>query len=92
VGLARALVRDADCLLLDEPTAHLDPDGEAEVVEALSGRLRGRSGIVVTHRPAVLPLADRVLRLEAGRLREVGPEHALDAAEPAGGRRAGGAR
>lgn len=68
VALARALVRRAPLLLLDEPTAHLDPLTEMAVLDTLD-RLRGSCTIVVAaHREAVATRAGRVLRLEAGRL------------------------
>lgn len=79
VALARALVRDAELVVLDEPTAYLDPTSEAVVVERLAARLSGRSGLVVTHRPALLALADRVLHLEGGHLVEVDAATALSA-------------
>jgi thiol reductant ABC exporter CydD subunit len=62
VGIARALLRirrGADVLVLDEPTAGLDADAEAVVVESV--RASGASAIVVSHRPAVLAAADRVV-------------------------------
>jgi ABC-type transport system involved in cytochrome bd biosynthesis fused ATPase/permease subunit len=67
LGLARALLRDADLLVLDEPTVHLDPTATARVaatVEALRGT---RTVLVITHDPDLADRADRVLRLEAGR-------------------------
>jgi thiol reductant ABC exporter CydD subunit len=68
VALARALVRRTPLLLLDEPTAHLDPLTEAAVLDTLD-RLRGSCTIViVAHREAVAARAGRVLRLEGGRL------------------------
>jgi len=66
VGIARALLRirrDADVLVLDEPTAGLDADSEATVVESV--RASGASAIVVSHRPAVLAAADRIVRIGA---------------------------
>jgi thiol reductant ABC exporter CydD subunit len=67
IALARAVLRDASLQLLDEPTSHLDDDTEATVVEALGRALSGRSALIVTHRPAVLRLADRVVTLKGGR-------------------------
>jgi thiol reductant ABC exporter CydD subunit len=64
IALARALLRDAPVLLLDEPTSALDADTEASVVQALRRHVAGRTVVVVSHRPAVLDLADRVVRLE----------------------------
>lgn len=65
LALARALVQDKDILLLDEPTAGLDPATEARVVRTLRERRPGRAVLVVTHRPAVLAAADRVVTLGA---------------------------
>jgi thiol reductant ABC exporter CydD subunit len=64
VGLARAFLRDAPVLLLDEPTANLDGATEQEVLGALRRLVRGRTVILVAHRPALVELADRVLRLD----------------------------
>jgi ABC-type multidrug transport system fused ATPase/permease subunit len=68
VALARALVRRPAVLLLDEPTAHLDPAAEATVVATLDA-MRGRATIItVAHRPALAAHADRVVRLDSGRI------------------------
>jgi thiol reductant ABC exporter CydD subunit len=67
IGLARALLRDAPLLILDEPTADLDPES-AEIVAAAIERARvGRTALVIAHRPELARLADRVVRLEGGR-------------------------
>ncbi|MDF1792776.1 MAG: thiol reductant ABC exporter subunit CydD [Thalassobaculaceae bacterium] len=66
VALARALVRDAPLVLLDEPTADLDRDSEAAVLSALRALAAGRTVIVATHSPAVVAMADRLVRLEQG--------------------------
>ncbi len=63
VALARAFLRDAPLLLLDEPTANLDGRTEREVLEAVRRLARGRTVVLVAHRPALLALADRVLSL-----------------------------
>ena len=63
VALARAFVRDAPLLLLDEPTANLDGATEHEILEALRGLMRGRTVVIVAHRPALVELADRVVEL-----------------------------
>ena len=68
IALARALLRDPAILILDEATAMFDPEGEAEFIEACRDILAQRTVIMITHRPASLALADRVLRLEGGRL------------------------
>jgi thiol reductant ABC exporter CydD subunit len=63
LALARAFLRDAPLLLLDEPTAGLDGATEDEVLTAVAGLIRGRTAILVAHRPALGELADRVLDL-----------------------------
>ncbi|MEU8826173.1 thiol reductant ABC exporter subunit CydD [Streptomyces sp. NPDC048636] len=63
IALARAFLADRPVLLLDEPTANLDGGTEAAVVDAVRRLAVGRTVLMVVHRPALLPLADRVLRL-----------------------------
>ncbi|MEZ7002030.1 thiol reductant ABC exporter subunit CydD [Streptomyces sp. AD55] len=64
IALARAFLADRPVLLLDEPTAALDSGTEAEVVAAVRRLARGRTVLLVVHRPALLEIADRVVRLE----------------------------
>ena len=68
VGIARALLARPDLLLLDDATSALDAETEATVLRNLRRARRGTTTLVVSHRPAVLSHADRVLRLEEGRL------------------------
>ena len=63
VALARAFLRDPRLLLLDEPTANLDGKTEADVLDAVARLARGRTVVMVAHRPALLALADRVVDL-----------------------------
>jgi thiol reductant ABC exporter CydD subunit len=63
IALARAFLRDAPLLLLDEPTANLDGQTEREVVESIRQLCRGRTVLLVAHRPALRAAADRVLDL-----------------------------
>jgi ATP-binding cassette subfamily C protein CydCD len=63
VSLARAFVRDAPLLLLDEPTASLDAGTEADVLAAVRRLVVGRTALIVAHRPALAALADRVVTL-----------------------------
>ena len=63
LALARALVRDASLLLLDEPTANLDGATERGVIETIARMSEGRTVLLAAHRPALLALADRVVHL-----------------------------
>ncbi|WP_429002213.1 thiol reductant ABC exporter subunit CydD [Xanthomonas campestris] len=63
VALARLLLREPDLLLLDEPTAFLDPDTEAELLRTLGVFARGRAVVVATHSAAVMQWADTVIDL-----------------------------
>jgi ATP-binding cassette subfamily C protein CydD len=68
VALARLFLRDPGLVLLDEPTAHLDPESERMVNAGIRNLTEGRTTVLVTHRPA--DGVDRVLALAAGRIRE----------------------
>jgi len=67
LGLARALLRDADLLVLDEPTVHLDAAAAARVADTVAALRGTRTVVLLTHDPDLAAVADRVLRLEAGR-------------------------
>ncbi|MGC4804466.1 thiol reductant ABC exporter subunit CydD [Micromonospora sp. DT233] len=71
VALARAFLRDAPVVLLDEPTARLDTASEAVVLTATRRLVAGRTALLVAHRPALLEDADRILRVEDGRVTEL---------------------
>jgi subfamily B ATP-binding cassette protein MsbA len=70
LALARALLKNPPILVLDEATAMFDPQGEAEFLAGAREALAGRTVILITHRPASLSIADRILRLEEGRILE----------------------
>lgn len=78
IGLARALYRDPFIVVLDEPNANLDADGEAAVVSAIASvRQRGGIAVVVAHRPSAIAAVDMVLVMEAGRQRAFGERNAV---------------
>ncbi len=63
LALARAMLKQAPLLLLDEPTAHLDAEAEAALIPALAAAIKGRTCLIATHSRAVMALADRVVAL-----------------------------
>ena len=71
IALARAFLRDAPLLLLDEPAAHLDPVSTRQVVAALETVLADRTVVLVSHGAGLAPVASRVIRLEHGTLAAV---------------------
>ncbi len=71
IAIARAFLRDAGLWLLDEPTAHLDPDAEARVIDALKAATHGRTVIVATHSAALARSAGAVLAVADGAVRPV---------------------
>jgi len=72
VALARALLRTgAGLVLLDEPTARLDAQSEAAVLAGSNELVAGRTALLVAHRPALVAVADRVVRVAAGTVREL---------------------
>ena len=77
VCVARALINHPRLILADEPTGNLDEDNERQVLEIFAGlHRRGQTLVVVTHNPAIAALADRVVRLEHGRLAAAGADGA----------------
>ena len=82
LSIARGIVRDTPVLVLDEPTAALDPKTENALVEALRNTAKGRLVVVIAHRLSTIREADRIIFLEDGQVRDVGNHEAL-MAQPA---------
>jgi ATP-binding cassette subfamily B protein len=72
IAIARALLRDAPIVVLDEATTGLDPDSKARVTESIDMLTQGRTTIAITHDPTTIQAADRILWIEDGRIVEDG--------------------
>lgn len=68
IAIARALLVDAPVLVLDEATAFTDPEAEADIQQALSALVEGKTVLVIAHRPASIAGVDQIAILEGGRL------------------------
>lgn len=77
LSIARALLRDAPILILDEATAFIDPENEALVQEAINQLIRNKTLIVIAHRLSTIIAADEILVLDKGRIAARGNHQAL---------------
>ena len=83
IALARCILKDAPILVLDEPTEGLDGETEDQIIDALDRLTAGRTTLVITHRPALLRLAESAVLMAEGRIAVQGvPADVLDAALP----------
>jgi ATP-binding cassette, subfamily B, bacterial len=72
IAIARAILRDAPIIIMDEPTASLDVEAEAEVMRALDGLAEGRTVLMITHRLSTVGKVDKIVVLKDGRIVEQG--------------------
>jgi ATP-binding cassette, subfamily B, bacterial len=77
IAIARAILADPRVLILDDATSAVDPTKEHEIRDALTGVMRGRTTIVIAHRPATIALADRVVLIDSGRVAAEGTHESL---------------
>jgi ATP-binding cassette subfamily B protein len=77
VSLARAYMRDAQILILDEPTASLDARAEFEVYQRFADLTKGKMAVLISHRFSTVRMADRILVLEHGKIVEQGSHQQL---------------
>ena len=80
IAIARAYMREAEILILDEPTAALDARAEFEVFQRFGDLARGRTAVLISHRFSTVRMADRIIVLAAGRVAETGSHGGLVAA------------
>lgn len=90
IAIARALAAKPSILLMDEPTASMDTTTETALISRLAEETRGRTLLLVTHRPPLLALADRIILVEGGKIVMDGPRDEVLAR--IGGNRIGGAQ
>jgi len=72
VAIARAYMRDADLIILDEPTAALDAKSEAEVFARFKSLAKGKTAVIISHRFSTVRMADRIIVLDGGKIIEAG--------------------
>ncbi|WEJ34012.1 ABC transporter ATP-binding protein [Devosia sp. SD17-2] len=77
VAIARAYMRDAELIILDEPTAALDAKAEAEVFARFKNLAHGKSAVIISHRFSTVRMADRILVLDNGAILEAGTHEEL---------------
>lgn len=77
LALARAFLRDAQIVVLDEPTSSMDPRAEREIFARFRDLLQGRSAVLISHRFSTVKMADTIYLLEGGRVTESGPHDQL---------------
>lgn len=77
IALARAFLRDPDVLVLDEATSQIDLESEQLIHQALSKFLEGRTGLMITHRPTSLSMADKIVVVESGTVADIGRHEEL---------------
>jgi ATP-binding cassette subfamily B protein len=77
ISLARAFLKDAPILILDEPTSSVDVKTESAIVDAMERLMRGRTAFIITHRPSVLQHCDWVLQIENNRVVALEPTSEL---------------
>jgi subfamily B ATP-binding cassette protein MsbA len=77
IAIARALLKNAPILILDEATSHLDTESEMLVQKALANLMEHRTVIVIAHRLSTIRRADKIVVLDKGRVREVGTHEEL---------------
>ena len=77
ISIARAILKDAPVILLDEATASLDPENEVEIQYAINSLIQGRTVIVIAHKLKTISDADKIIVLDGGNIVEQGTHEQL---------------
>jgi ATP-binding cassette, subfamily C, bacterial LapB len=77
ISIARALAGSPQIIVFDEPTSAMDAGTEAQLIDRLERELQGRTFVLITHRPALLRLVERVVIVEGGKISADGPRDAV---------------
>ena len=80
ISLARAFLKDAPILILDEPTSAVDTGTEAAIIDSLDRLITGRTSFIIAHRPSTIRHCDQIIHIEGGRLVGMGPIAAASSA------------
>jgi ATP-binding cassette subfamily B protein len=72
ISLARAFLKDAPILILDEPTSAVDTGTEAAIIDSLDRLITGRTSFIIAHRPSTIRRCDQIIHVEDGRLADIG--------------------
>jgi len=82
ISLARAFLKDAPILILDEPTSAVDPGTEAAIIESFDRLITAHTSFIIAHRPSTIRHCDQIIHIEGGRLLSIGPAAAARYAVP----------
>ena len=77
IAIARAMLKDAPIVILDEATAYIDPENEAVIQEAIEKLVKGKTLIVIAHRLVTVTNSDQIVLVENGEIRAVGTHEEL---------------
>jgi ATP-binding cassette subfamily B protein len=80
ISLARAFLKDAPILILDEPTSAVDPGTEVAIIDSLDRLITARTSFIIAHRPSTIRHCDQIIHIEGGRLVGMGPTAAASSA------------